>query len=906
MHSGCVGGTVNRCCEDFELSKITADQFKSLIFTCGLRSSKDADIRTRLLSKLEANAADECTLESLITECQRLQNLKHDTAMVEHKKSVSTICAVKQNKPPPMTPNSKEKKKTKSEGPKTPCWQCGGMHYVWNCTYTKHVCQDCKQTGHKEGYCGSHTSKAALKKKKHVNGIFSINQVSCTSRRKFLTVDIDGSRVTLQLDTASDITIVSEKQWKKNLTLFIYLVHVADGQVNALFQRLQAYGFVLREEKCNILQLEVKYLAHIVDENGLRPDPSKVEAIVKMPPPKDVTTLRSFLGAVNFYAKFVPEMHQLWRPLDALLKKDAKFVWNSECQKSFRRFKETSIVAADASQSGIGACLLHRFSDGSLKAVAHASRSLTPAEANYGQIEKQGLALVFAVTKFHRMLLGRKFTLQTDHQPLLRIFGQKKGKPVHTANRLQRWALTLLCYNFDIEYVSTTQFGYADVLSRLINGYVKPEEDFIIASIQLEDDIEIPLQEAISSLPVTFKSVRGATLQCPVFQQVIQYNQRGWPSKIDDIASPEVRPFFAHRDALSVVKVRVMMSNRLVIPDSFRQRIIKQLHRGHPGMERMKAIARSHVYWPRIDDHIADFVKRCESCVTHSKTPSKVPLQSWPLAQSPWERIHIDFAGPINGLYFLIVVDAFTKWPEIRIVRSPTTSAVTEFLDELFARFGVPNVIVTDNGTQFSSEQFAVLCRKNGIQHFRTSPYHPQSNGQSERFVDTLKRSLRKINEGESVSESLQTFLQFYRTTTSRVLNGRTPSQLMLGRIKTVLDLLHHQQPKPVVLNQRQDKQFNRKHGATPRGFRKGDMVYAKVYRSNTKWQWASGVIIEVIGRVNHNVLLDDWHGRKKLIRSHSNQLKHHSSEATTGAADSTPLGILVVWNSISWTSSTV
>ncbi|XP_062534290.1 uncharacterized protein K02A2.6-like [Armigeres subalbatus] len=714
-------------------------------------------------------------------------NLKHDTAIVEHKKSVSTICAVKQNKPPSMTPSSKEKEKTKSEGPKTPCWQCGGMHYVRDCTYTKHVCRDCKQTGHKEGYCGSYTSKAALKKKKHVNGIFSINQVSCTSRRKFLTVDINGSQVTNNSINLIGLEWIELfKLWDTPLSTICNQVHVADGQVKqiqvykaaypevfknglgrckkmkvrlylkpdakpvfkpkrpvpftsmekidaeldrlqslgiitpvdfsqwaapivvvkkpggklygcryfsvidlsdaylqvevddskqlltinthrglfrfnrlapgvksapgafqqlmnsmvadlegvdtflddifvaskteeehhkmlkALFQRRQAYGFVLREEKCNILQTEVKYLAHIVDENGLRPDPSKVEAIVKMPPPKDVTTLRSFLGAVNFYAKFVPEMHQLRRPLDALLK-NAKFVWNSECQKSFRRFKEVLqsdlllthydpslaiIVAADASQSGIGACLLHRFPDGSLKSI-----------------EKEGLALVFAVTKFHRMLLGRKFTLQTDHQPLLRIFGQKKGIPVHTANRLQRWALTLLCYNFDIEYVSTTQVGYADVLSRLINGYVKAEEDFIIASIQLEDDIDIPLQEAISSLPVTFKAVRGATLQCPVLQQVIQYNQRGWPSKIDDIANAEVRPFFAHRDALSVVNGCVMMSNRLVIPDSFRQRILKQLDRGHPGMKRMKAIARSHVYWPRIDDHIADFVKRCESSV---------------------------------------------------------------------------------------------------------------------------------------------------------------------------------------------------------------------------------------------------------------------------------------------------
>ncbi|XP_062713307.1 uncharacterized protein K02A2.6-like [Aedes albopictus] len=1174
-------GTVNRCCEDFDLNNITADQFKSLIFICGLRSSKDADIRTRLLSKLEGNAEGECTLESLITECQRLQNLKHDTALVEQKKSVSTICAVKQRKSAPPRSGSKDRKKTKADHPKTPCWQCGGMHYVRDCSYTKHVCRDCKQTGHKEGYCSCYSSKAAGKKKTNVNGVFSINQEDGSSNRKFLAVDIDGSQATLQLDTASDITIISKKQWRKKLgaptltpttrtaktasgdplrllgelqstvtlgcvtkTATFYVtnspinlfgldwielfglwdtplsticnqVHVAaptdqiqrykaafpdvfkpglghckkmkvrlylkpgarpvfkpkrpvpftsmekieaeldrlqsldiitpveyspwaapivavkkpGGKVRicadystglnaalepnhyplpvpddifsklngcryfsiidlsdaylqvevdddskqlltinthrglfrfnrlapgvksapgafqqlmnsmiadlegvesflddvlvfsktqeehhkyltALFQRLQAFGFVLREEKCNLLQLQIKYLAHIVDADGLHPDPSKVEAIVKMPPPKDVTGLRSFLGAVNFYGKFVQEMHQLRRPLDALLKKDAKFTWSPECQKSFERFKEVLqsdlllthydpaleiIVAADASQYGIGACLLHRFPDGSLKAVAHASRSLTPAEANYGQIEKEGLALVFAVTKFHRMLLGRKFTLQTDHQPLMRIFGDKKGIPVHTANRLQRWALTLLCYNFEIEYVSTTKFGYADVLSRLIDSHVKPDEDFIIASIQLEDDVEVPLQEAISSLPVTFKSVQEATSRCPVLKQVIQYTQCGWPSNVDSITSTAVRPFFAHRDALSVVKGCIMKSNRLVIPASFYQRILKQLHRGHPGMERMKAVARSHVYWPRIDDDIADYVKRCESCSIHSKTPPKVPLQSWPLAQSPWERIHIDFAGPLNGLHFLVVVDAFSKWPEICIVRNPTTSAVTEFLNELFARFGIPNVIVSDNGSQFTSEQFATFCRKNGVQHFRISPYHPQSNGQAERFVDTLKRSLRKINEGENISETLQTFLQVYRTTPSRVLNGRTPSQQMLGRnIKTVLDLLHHDQPKPVVRNHHQDEQFNRKHGAVPREFKKGDEVYAKVYTSNTKWQWASGVIIEVIGRVNHNVLLDDWHRRKKLIRSHSNQLKFRCSEEASIEEDSTPLGILV------------
>ncbi|XP_053699347.1 uncharacterized protein K02A2.6-like [Sabethes cyaneus] len=1173
-------GITNKYCEDFELNKITADQFKSLIFICGLRSPKDVDIRTRLLSKLENNAEGECNLESLIAECQRLQNLKHDVAIVEQKKPISSICSVKQNKPPSIKSRSKESMKSKTEGPKTPCWQCGGMHYVRDCTYTKHVCRNCKQTGHKEGYCGCYTTKAASKGKK-VNGIYSINQVSYPSRRKFLTIDIDGSSITLQLDTASDISIISQKQWKKmgsplltpttqtartasgkpfrllgelrctvtlgditktavlyvttscinlfgldwielfglwdtalsaicnqvyagahqanyieqykakfpdvfkpslghckKMKVHLYLkpdarpvfkpkrpvpftsiekidaeldrlqelgiitpvdfsqwaapivavkkpggkvricadystglnavlepnhyplpvpddifsklngcryfsiidlsdaylqVEVDDDSkqlltinthrglfrfnrlapgvksapgafqqlmnsmvaglkgvdsflddilvysrtekehhefLHALFQRLQSYGFILKEEKCKLLQPQIKYLGHIVDAKGLRPDPVKIESIIKMPPPHDITSLRSFLGAVNFYAKFVQEMHQLRRPLDALLKKDTKFNWNSECQQSFQRFKEVLqsdlllthydpalpiIVDADASQSGIGACLMHQFPDGTLKAVAHASRSLTSAEANYGQIEKEGLALVFSVTKFHRMLLGRKFTLQTDHQPLLRIFGLKKGIPVHTANRLQRWALTLMCYNFDIEYVSTTQFGYVDVLSRLIDSNVKPDEDFIIASIQTEDDVEVPLQEAISTLPVTFKSVRSATLQCQVLQQVVQHIHLGWPSKLDSIVNAAVRPFFVHRDALSVVKDCVMMSNRLVVPENLRKRIMKQLHRGHPGMERMKAVARSHVYWPGIDDNIADFVKRCDNCITHSKTPTKVPLQSWPLAQSPWERIHIDFAGPINGLHFLVVVDAFSKWPEIRIVRSPTTAAVTEFLSELFARFGIPNVIVSDNGTQFTSEQFAILCKKNGIQHFRISPYHPQSNGQAEKFVDTLKRSLRKINEGEAICETLQTFLQVYRTTPSRVLNGKTPSQQMLGRnMKTILDLLHYNQPKPVVLNYSQNEQFNLKHGALPRDFKSGDKVYAKVYSSNNKWQWVSGVIIENIGRVNHNVLLDEYHGRKKLIRSHTNQLKHRCNETTADAKSSMSLGILV------------
>jgi transposase InsO family protein len=336
-----------------------------------------------------------------------------------------------------------------------------------------------------------------------------------------------------------------------------------------------------------------------------------------------------------------------------------------------------------------------------------------------------------------------------------------------------------------------------------------------------------------------------------------------------------------------------MMSDRLVIPSNFRHRILKQLQRGHPGIERMKAVARSKVFWPKLDHAIEDFVKKCNNCATHAKTPPKVPLQSWPQATKPWERIHIDFAGPFFDQYFLVVVDAHSKWPEVKIVQSPTAPAVTEFLDELFSRFGDPETIVSDNGSQFTSDHFAAFCKEHGIQHLRTAPYHPQSNGQAERFVDTLKRSLLKINEGEKIAMTLQVFLQTYRSTPSRTLQGKSPAELLLGRkMRTILSLLQPSQCLPAVVNQQQNEQFNRKHGTVPRSFQAGDKVYAKVYTAK-KWIWSVGEVIEAFGNVNYNVLLEVQHGRRKLIRSHANQLKHREADGNPPESAS-QLSILV------------
>ncbi|XP_055527892.1 uncharacterized protein K02A2.6-like [Wyeomyia smithii] len=389
--------------------------------------------------------------------------------------------------------------------------------------------------------------------------------------------------------------------------------------LNCVLQRLQEYGFTVKFEKCRFFMRQVKYLGQLLDTVGIRLDPDKVKAIVNKPPPHDVPTLRSYLGAINYYGKYIREMRTL-RQLDELLRESTSFQWTDIQQRSFDRFKEILqsplmlthfnprlliIVSADASNVGIGARIAHRFPDGSEKAVYHASRSLTPAESRYSQIEKEALGLVYAVTKFHRMIYGRQFVLQTDHKPLLAIFGSKRGIPLYTANRLQRWAPTMLLYDFSIEYISTDHFGHADILSRLINSHIKPDEEYIIASLKVEEVLCNIVCHSIEYLPITYKTIAEETNQDRTLQKVIEFVQKGWPGDAKSLTETAgVKHFFARRDSLYVARRVLMYSDRIVVLKKLEQKVLQQLHRGHPGTDRMRSLAWNFVYWPNIDEQI--------------------------------------------------------------------------------------------------------------------------------------------------------------------------------------------------------------------------------------------------------------------------------------------------------------
>uniref|UniRef100_A0A914VKS3 RNA-directed DNA polymerase n=1 Tax=Plectus sambesii TaxID=2011161 RepID=A0A914VKS3_9BILA len=263
-----------------------------------------------------------------------------------------------------------------------------------------------------------------------------------------------------------------------------------DRRLQQVLRRIQEYGFRVRREKCEWAQESIEYLGFRIDASGRHTSEKKTKAIAEMPAPQNLSQLRSVLGLINHYARFLPSLSSRLAPLHRLLKKEdngkfTPFEWTPECELTFTEVKKdlTSplmlmhydpqlpiILAADASSVGVGAVISHRLPDGREIPVAHASKTLTTTESRYPQIEKEALAIIFGVTKFQQYLWGRRFTLRTDHKPLVKIFGPKRGLPVTSVNRLQNYAITLMHYAFDIEYVRTEEFGQADGLSRLPQG----------------------------------------------------------------------------------------------------------------------------------------------------------------------------------------------------------------------------------------------------------------------------------------------------------------------------------------------------------------------------------------------------------------------------------------------------
>ncbi|XP_013385929.1 uncharacterized protein K02A2.6-like [Lingula anatina] len=645
-----------------------------------------------------------------------------------------------------------------------------------------------------------------------------------------------------------------------------------------VLQRLQEAGLRLRKEKCTFMQRSVVYLGHRLDSEGIHPTDDKLLAIQKAPTPTTVAELRSYLGLLNYYHRFLKNLSTVLAPLHELLHEKAKWHWKAEQERAFQESKKLLqssqvlvyynpelplLLSCDASPYGVGAVLSHRMPDGSDKPIAFTSRTLTSAEKNYAHLEREGLAIIHGLTKFHKYLYGRDFCIQTDHKPLLGLL--KEDKPIsHMASaRIQRWSLILGNYQYHLEYRSGSSNSNADALSRLPLISAQP------TSTTPEENQQVFAFLDNETL-VTSDMIRQWTSRDPILSQVCRYVQDGWPEKLDQHYDAYVR----RRHELSVEQGILMWGLRVVVPPQGREFLLNELHESHPGIVRMKGLARSYVWWPNIDTEVERKVRDCDSCQVNSQLPPSAPLQPWEWPGRPWHRIHIDYMGPFEGRMILVIVDAHSKFVDAHVVHSATTSVTLTKLRQTFAMMGIPNTIVSDNGTCFTSEEFTQFCKCNGIQHITSSPYHPASNGLAERAVQTIKNGLKKADSVGNLEDRLYRLLLMYRVT-PQTTTGQAPADLVMKhKPRTRLDLvkpdvnLHNK----VVQKQDYDK-VRHDMKAIHTTFYPGDTVWAVNFQGKPKW--LPGVLQERLGPLTFTVRLQDG----RLWRRHQDHLKARSPE---------------------------
>ncbi|XP_046443918.1 uncharacterized protein K02A2.6-like [Daphnia pulex] len=631
-------------------------------------------------------------------------------------------------------------------------------------------------------------------------------------------------------------------------------------RVEIVLQKLQEAGVRLQLEKCSFGVPEIPYLGFIVSKDGLKTSPEKIKAVQDSEKPHNLTSLRAYLGLVNYYGKFIPKLAHVSAPLNELLKKEKPWRWETEQQDAWLEIKQLLSsaevlcnynpkwilkLACDASPFGVAAVLSHILPDGSERPISYASKSLSASEKNYSQLDKEALSIIFGVKRFHSYLYGRKFTLITDHKPLLAILGPKKGIPPLAAARMQRWALILAAYSYELEFRKTTEHGNADALSRF------PLEDPSETVGQLPE-LSHSRPELFGTALVT-KDVRESTELDPVLQEVSTRLRDGW--RFSDKVSSTLATFYRKRTELSIKDGLILWGNRVVIPKTLQPQVLSLLHEEHAGIVRMKAVARSFIWWPGLDSQLTEMATSCLPCLQTRNNPKRRKEAAWPVPDQPWSRLHVDFAGPLpSGQYLFVLMDATSKWPEIFRLNRITSDTTISTLKTIFARFGLPSELVSDNGPQFTSEEFKRFMLVNGIVHHRGAPYHPQTNGLAERAVQSVKKALHKMRDQPGTfDDKLQCFLTSYRNTPHKS-TGKTPAEVLLGRQnRGKFDLF-----QPTVLKKKEkiEAEFQAGEKVMVRGFRPG------------KNKWLEGVVNHRIGSFLYEVQIGN-----QIMKRHCSQL---------------------------------
>nr|AHN53418.1 pol polyprotein [Nuttalliella namaqua] len=551
-------------------------------------------------------------------------------------------------------------------------------------------------------------------------------------------------------------------------------------------------GLQLNHKKCHFGYQQLKILGHVVSPKGVTPDPEKVRAVVDFPKPRTTKELRSFLGLCSYFRRFIKNFASIASPLTTLSSDTTPFVMDKSCDEAFATLKSllascpvlqhfdpsaTPELHTDASGTGLGAVLTQRrASDPMEHVVAYASRRLTKAEQNYSITEKECLAVVWSVGKFRPYLFGRPFVVVTDHHALCWLSSLKDP-----SGRLGRWALRLQEFHISVYYKSGRRHRDADALSRCS----LPEDD---------PNSTLSLDEVLALTPYNSETFLADQLKDPFAAALI--NQLNGSSSSTNKKFLRQARHYVLSDNILYKKNYCPDGSRLllVIPAHLKNEVLRSLHddptSGHLGFYKTYDRVRRRFFWPRQYSSVHKYVVSCPACQKRKPCPSPPAGQLQPLEppRQPFERVGIDLFGPLpksrsGNCWVIVVIDHLTRYVITGPLPSSTAADVAQFfIHQVLLRHGAPRVMISDRGRQFLSELLKEVLAACSVTHRFTSPYHPQTNGLTERFNHTLADMLSFYISSEHTNwDELLPYVTFAYNTAVQSTTHYSPFFLLFG-----------------------------------------------------------------------------------------------------------------------------
>jgi hypothetical protein len=552
-----------------------------------------------------------------------------------------------------------------------------------------------------------------------------------------------------------------------------------------VFKRLEEANLKVKPSKCLFASRETKFLGFDISIEGIRPCEEKFEAIKNYPVPCNQKKIKKFLGLASYYRKFIRNYSNIVDPINKLLKKGTKFIWSKECQESFEKIISMLIdppilsfpdlnrefcLTTDASTSGLGAVLSQVMADGIERVISYASRSLNDAERNYSATELECLGVVWACNYFRHYLYGKKFTVWSDHNPLVYLDNAKNKH-----SKVTRWRLDLAEYNYVIKYKKGIKNTNADALSRVY-----------------EKDIESTNQPKKINAVETRSSNKLKESMTNLQKEDAKLN-----AIIQNLKEGKTIPTFVLQDGLLYKSSTVRDRLRIVIPESAIESVFKMCHNdmggGHLGFKKTWPKVRDRFYWKTMYRDTYRWAKSCTPCAKRKSTDAaRSNLKPINVADEPWDMAGVDILGPLketgNGnKYIIVFTDYLTRWPEAFAIKNREAKTVAKvFVNEIVSRHSAPKILLSDQGAEFMSNLVASICEYLVVKKINTTAYRPACNGLTERMNATLCQILSNYTKENQTDwdEFIQVALFAYR------------SSLQETTLKTPFELLYNRQPR--------------------------------------------------------------------------------------------------------------